>query len=387
MSASMAVSPALVVKTDHAGIKKAMLGVLAIVLDCQTAYEGYDRPSNAPMEILEPLWRSRIEAAGAKDVVFSTELGGKKNAWKIVLNVTFSLEVGKAFYRPAILGISDVNGNNEWTRLVNRWPESEKAMAKKECKGFNFPNSSKIQPQATFDALQDDCKKQLEETYVHLRESSVERFASCKFDGRTVSSISMQHSLTSFTLWFSEALEGEQRYLQIQGGFEEFEENWIPRFSGEEKAFALAIYKSNLKRAEWYGKWIDGMVQLIDNRKPSERYAEITKAFQDRDMAVIEESKPETVEPPQQVATTPEKAMGRGELTATYYRNPKTGLTKSFLVKGDTQPIKEQMKEMNGTWCAGLGGWIFGLKREYQFKMAFPTTQWIASGTQESNAA
>lgn len=37
----------------------------------------------------------------------------------------------------------------------------------------------------------------------------------------------------------------------------------------------------------------------------------------------------------------------------------KDGQVKSFLVKGDTKPIKEELKQRGGRWNQTLGGWIF----------------------------
>ncbi len=44
----------------------------------------------------------------------------------------------------------------------------------------------------------------------------------------------------------------------------------------------------------------------------------------------------------------------------------KDGKVKSFLVKGDTKAIKEQMKEMGGRWNTSLGGWVFSKGREIE---------------------
>ncbi len=362
-----AAAPTPMVKTDHGGIKAKMLAVLAIVLDIQTSYEAYENPSEVNHEILEPLWKQRIEATGATKVIFETTPAGKQS-WKYVLVVGFTLEIGEKKYTLQAIGTDAPKGYNstaEWIRDVKRWPDNEKAMEKKECKGFHFPASNPKPNQATFDALQERCTTNLNETYKHLHECAVDAFKLCKFDGRDVDSISVQHTV-GFTLWFNKALEGEQRYLQIQGNFETFEELWLPRFSGKEYEFAVAVYRSHLKRAEWLGRWIDGMTQIMDNRKPSERYAEAIKACEERWEA---EKQAELAQP---------TAVG---ITATYYKNPKTGLTKSFLVKGDTKPHKDAFKDIGGTWCNGLGGWIFGLGRESQFKAAFPSAQWIASGS------
>jgi len=42
----------------------------------------------------------------------------------------------------------------------------------------------------------------------------------------------------------------------------------------------------------------------------------------------------------------------------------KDGQVRSFLVKGDTTPIKEKLKELGGRWNGSLGGWIFSKNQE-----------------------
>lgn len=37
----------------------------------------------------------------------------------------------------------------------------------------------------------------------------------------------------------------------------------------------------------------------------------------------------------------------------------KDGKIKSFLVKGDTTPIKDKLKDAGGSWNRSLSGWIF----------------------------
>ena len=44
----------------------------------------------------------------------------------------------------------------------------------------------------------------------------------------------------------------------------------------------------------------------------------------------------------------------------------KDGQVRSFLVKGDTKPIKEELKRMGGRWNATLGGWIFAKSHEIE---------------------
>ncbi|WP_115526659.1 MULTISPECIES: hypothetical protein [Xanthomonas] len=44
----------------------------------------------------------------------------------------------------------------------------------------------------------------------------------------------------------------------------------------------------------------------------------------------------------------------------------KDGQIKSFLVKGDTKSIKEDLRNMGGRWNASLGGWIFSKSHEIE---------------------
>lgn len=44
----------------------------------------------------------------------------------------------------------------------------------------------------------------------------------------------------------------------------------------------------------------------------------------------------------------------------------KDGAVKSFLVKGDTKKIKDELKQMGGKWNNGLGGWIFSKTKEIE---------------------
>jgi hypothetical protein len=37
---------------------------------------------------------------------------------------------------------------------------------------------------------------------------------------------------------------------------------------------------------------------------------------------------------------------------------------RSFLLRGDTKPYKEEIKAMNGRWNRTLGAWVFSLKRK-----------------------
>lgn len=48
----------------------------------------------------------------------------------------------------------------------------------------------------------------------------------------------------------------------------------------------------------------------------------------------------------------------------------KNGVIKSFLVKGSTQHIKEELKQLGGKWNSSLGGWIFPKKREDEIRKA-----------------
>jgi hypothetical protein len=44
----------------------------------------------------------------------------------------------------------------------------------------------------------------------------------------------------------------------------------------------------------------------------------------------------------------------------------KDGQVRSFLVKGDTKPIKDELKGMGGRWNSSLGGWIFSKSHEIE---------------------
>ncbi|MDY3339506.1 hypothetical protein PG279_10015 [Riemerella anatipestifer] len=44
----------------------------------------------------------------------------------------------------------------------------------------------------------------------------------------------------------------------------------------------------------------------------------------------------------------------------------KNGQIKSFLVKGDTTEIKDEIMELGGKWNRGLGGWIFPISRKIE---------------------
>ena len=44
----------------------------------------------------------------------------------------------------------------------------------------------------------------------------------------------------------------------------------------------------------------------------------------------------------------------------------KDGKTKSFLVKGDTKNIKDQLQALGGKWNRSLGGWIFPVSRKIE---------------------
>lgn len=50
------------------------------------------------------------------------------------------------------------------------------------------------------------------------------------------------------------------------------------------------------------------------------------------------------------------------EINAIHYTD------KSILVKGDTKPIKDQLKEIGGKWNSTLKGWIFSIKKENDIK-------------------
>ena len=48
----------------------------------------------------------------------------------------------------------------------------------------------------------------------------------------------------------------------------------------------------------------------------------------------------------------------------------KNGVVKSFLVKGSTQRIKAELKQLGGKWNSSLGGWIFPKSKEDEIRKA-----------------
>jgi hypothetical protein len=44
----------------------------------------------------------------------------------------------------------------------------------------------------------------------------------------------------------------------------------------------------------------------------------------------------------------------------------KDGQVKSFVVKGDTKPVKDRLKELGGRWNSSLGGWVFPKAKEVE---------------------
>ena len=44
----------------------------------------------------------------------------------------------------------------------------------------------------------------------------------------------------------------------------------------------------------------------------------------------------------------------------------KDGNIKSFVVKGDTKAIKEELKQLGGRWNQTLGGWVFSKAKEIE---------------------
>jgi hypothetical protein len=53
----------------------------------------------------------------------------------------------------------------------------------------------------------------------------------------------------------------------------------------------------------------------------------------------------------------------------------KDGVVKSFIVKGDTKSIKEQLKEIGGRWNGTLGGWIFPKSKEIEVAEFLKTSE------------
>ncbi|MGC1861258.1 MAG: hypothetical protein WA733_09090 [Methylocystis sp.] len=58
------------------------------------------------------------------------------------------------------------------------------------------------------------------------------------------------------------------------------------------------------------------------------------------------------------------KIIQQGRVSIEDYE--KDGVVKSFLVKGDTKAIKEDLKRFGGRWNSSLGGWIFPKTKEIE---------------------
>lgn len=59
-----------------------------------------------------------------------------------------------------------------------------------------------------------------------------------------------------------------------------------------------------------------------------------------------------------------ERIIKQGQVFIQDYE--KNGEIKSFLVKGDTTPIKDDLKAMGGRWNNSLKGWIFSKSKEIE---------------------
>jgi len=71
-----------------------------------------------------------------------------------------------------------------------------------------------------------------------------------------------------------------------------------------------------------------------------------------------------TVKEAKEKAKTLEKIIKEGQVFLKDYE--KNGQVKSFLVKGDTKSIKEDLKAMGGKWNNTLKGWIFSKSKEVE---------------------
>ena len=73
---------------------------------------------------------------------------------------------------------------------------------------------------------------------------------------------------------------------------------------------------------------------------------------------------PKSPEVVKQQAAEVQKIIKQGKVYIEDYE--KDGTVKSFLVKGDTKTIKEELKIKGGRWNSGLGGWIFPKSKEIE---------------------
>lgn len=73
---------------------------------------------------------------------------------------------------------------------------------------------------------------------------------------------------------------------------------------------------------------------------------------------------PPTAKEVKEKAASLKKIVKEGRIFMEDYE--KDGAIKSFIVKGDTKSIKEQLKERGGRWNATLGGWIFSKSKEVE---------------------
>lgn len=74
---------------------------------------------------------------------------------------------------------------------------------------------------------------------------------------------------------------------------------------------------------------------------------------------------PKKIEP---VESSPARKIVSEEIYFEDYE--KDGSIKSFLVKGSTQHIKGELKQLGGKWNGSLGGWIFPKKKEDEIRLA-----------------
>jgi len=71
-----------------------------------------------------------------------------------------------------------------------------------------------------------------------------------------------------------------------------------------------------------------------------------------------------TIKEAKEKARSVEKIIKGGQVFMSDYE--KNGKIKSFLVKGDTKAIKEDLKEMGGRWNNTLKGWVFPKTKEVE---------------------
>ncbi|MBO2692494.1 hypothetical protein I6M59_12220 [Shewanella algae] len=74
--------------------------------------------------------------------------------------------------------------------------------------------------------------------------------------------------------------------------------------------------------------------------------------------------KPPTEKEAKEKAASLKKILKEGQVFMEDYE--KNGQVKSFIVKGDTKSLKDELKKMGGSWNNSLKGWIFSKSKEVE---------------------